>query len=129
MQGGHRQPGEDQEHFHIQQGRHRAPHQNLHDNFVIKDVSFGMPGTQGNFHQGIKPVNCYFVVSSVGRLKRHMAEICVKAVVAVADLDRKDVNLDLIKVGAGFYLLSCVSLFIRVVLFHHINVVFALLAN
>ena len=35
---------------------------------------------------------------SVGRLKRHMAEICVKAVVAVADLDRKDVNLDLIKV-------------------------------
>ena len=27
-----------------------------------------------------------------------MAEICVKAVVAVADLDRKDVNLDLIKV-------------------------------
>ena len=28
-----------------------------------------------------------------------MAEICVKAVVAVADLDRKDVNLDLIKVG------------------------------
>lgn len=35
---------------------------------------------------------------SVGRLKRHMAEICVKAVLAVADLDRKDVNLDLIKV-------------------------------
>ncbi len=27
-----------------------------------------------------------------------MAEICVKAVLAVADLDRKDVNLDLIKV-------------------------------
>ena len=28
-----------------------------------------------------------------------MAEICVKAVLAVADLDRKDVNLDLIKVS------------------------------
>jgi len=27
-----------------------------------------------------------------------MAEICVKAVLAVADLDRRDVNLDLIKV-------------------------------
>lgn len=35
---------------------------------------------------------------SVGRLKRQMAEICVKAVLAVADLERRDVNLDLIKV-------------------------------
>lgn len=35
---------------------------------------------------------------SVGRLKRQMAEICVKAVMAVADLERKDVNMDLIKV-------------------------------
>jgi T-complex protein 1 subunit epsilon len=30
-----------------------------------------------------------------------MAEICVKAVLAVADLPRKDVNLDLIKVRCG----------------------------
>lgn len=30
-----------------------------------------------------------------------MAEICVKAVLSVADLARKDVNLDLIKVRAG----------------------------
>ena len=29
-----------------------------------------------------------------------MAEMCVKAVLAVADLKRKDVNLDLIKVGS-----------------------------
>ena len=35
---------------------------------------------------------------SVGRYKRQMAEICVKAVIAVADLQRKDVNLELIKV-------------------------------
>ena len=35
---------------------------------------------------------------SVGREKRAMAEICVKAVLAVADIGRKDVNLDLIKV-------------------------------
>lgn len=35
---------------------------------------------------------------SVGRLKRPMAEMCVKAVLSVADLERKDVNLDLIKV-------------------------------
>ena len=37
-------------------------------------------------------------VHSVGRCKREMAEMCVHAVVAVADLARKDVNLDLIKV-------------------------------
>jgi T-complex protein 1 subunit epsilon len=35
---------------------------------------------------------------SVNRCKRALAEIAVKAVLAVADLERKDVNLDLIKV-------------------------------
>ena len=35
---------------------------------------------------------------SVSRCKRALAEIAVKAVLAVADLERKDVNLDLIKV-------------------------------
>lgn len=34
----------------------------------------------------------------MGRLKRQMAEMCVKAVLAVADLPRRDVNLELIKV-------------------------------
>ncbi len=33
----------------------------------------------------------------MGRCKREQAEMCVQAVLAVADLDRKDVNLDLIK--------------------------------
>lgn len=37
-------------------------------------------------------------------MKRQMAEICVKAVMAVADLDRKDVNMDLIKVSKAIYL-------------------------
>jgi len=40
----------------------------------------------------------YTLSCRVGRLKEQMAEICVKAVLAVADLARKDVNLDLIKV-------------------------------
>ncbi len=31
-------------------------------------------------------------------MKRDMAEMCVKAVLTVADLKRRDVNLDLIKV-------------------------------
>jgi T-complex protein 1 subunit epsilon len=34
----------------------------------------------------------------VSRDQRRLAEICAKAVLAVADLERKDVNLDLIKV-------------------------------
>ncbi|KAK3266815.1 T-complex protein 1 subunit epsilon [Cymbomonas tetramitiformis] len=42
---------------------------------------------------------CMTTLSSkiVGRCKRSMAEMCVKAVLAVADLERKDVNMDLIK--------------------------------
>ena len=35
-----------------------------------------------------------------------MAEICVKAVIAVADLERKDVNLELIKVGVFMYIMG-----------------------
>lgn len=43
---------------------------------------------------------CATTLSSkiVGRCKRDMAEMCVRAVLAVADLERRDVNLDLIKV-------------------------------
>ncbi|KAM7487223.1 hypothetical protein LguiB_024707 [Lonicera macranthoides] len=43
---------------------------------------------------------CMTTLSSkiVNRCKRSLAEIAVKAVMAVADLERKDVNLDLIKV-------------------------------
>ncbi|MFS8029139.1 putative TCP-1-like chaperonin intermediate domain superfamily [Helianthus anomalus] len=35
---------------------------------------------------------------SVNRCKRSLVEIAVKGVMVVADLERKDVNLDLIKV-------------------------------
>ena len=43
---------------------------------------------------------CMTTLSSkiVNRSKREMAEICVKAVMAVADLERRDVNLELIKI-------------------------------
>ena len=40
----------------------------------------------------------FLLFYSVNRCKRALAEIAVKAVLAVADLERKDVNLDLIKV-------------------------------
>ncbi|URE22689.1 T-complex protein 1 subunit [Musa troglodytarum] len=51
--------------------------------------------------RGIHPIRIcegYEMASSVNRCKRALAEIAVKAVLAVADLERKDVNLDLIKV-------------------------------
>eukprot|EP01023_Acetabularia_acetabulum_P051562 TRINITY_DN5707_c0_g1_i6.p1 TRINITY_DN5707_c0_g1~~TRINITY_DN5707_c0_g1_i6.p1 ORF type:complete len:553 (-),score=109.87 TRINITY_DN5707_c0_g1_i6:707-2317(-) len=43
---------------------------------------------------------CMTTLSSkiVGRCKRDLAEICVEAVLSVADLERRDVNLELIKV-------------------------------
>jgi hypothetical protein len=44
-------------------------------------------------------VTSWHLYCSVGRCKREQAEMCVKAVLAVADLARKDVNLELIKVG------------------------------
>ena len=39
-----------------------------------------------------------FLNFSVGRFKQELAEMCVEAVLSVADLERRDVNLDLIKV-------------------------------
>lgn len=43
-------------------------------------------------------IEVYQILHRVNRCKRTLAEIAVKAVLAVADLERKDVNLDLIKV-------------------------------
>ena len=42
--------------------------------------------------------NHFSLFCSVNRCERALAEISVKAVLSVADLERKDVNLDLIKV-------------------------------
>ncbi|KAI4336648.1 hypothetical protein L6164_015147 [Bauhinia variegata] len=57
---------------------------------------------------------CMTTLSSkiVNRCKRNLAEIAVKAVLAVADLERKDVNLDLIKMpkqieNAKIAILTC----------------------
>ena len=61
---------------------------------IAKDYDW----TSQNFENLVQ--TCMTTLNSkiVGRCKRQMAEICVQAVVAVADLKRKDVNLDLIKV-------------------------------
>lgn len=79
----------------------------MHDNAVLQDVRLRH---RAQYHHVLPCiVLCLIDVSSphikkacytcsVGRVKRDMAEMCVKAVLAVADLKRKDVNLDLIKV-------------------------------
>ncbi|MBA0607565.1 hypothetical protein Godav_019844 [Gossypium davidsonii] len=46
----------------------------------------------------IEPLVQTCMTTFVNRCKRHLAEISVKAVLSVADLERKDVNLDMIKV-------------------------------
>ena len=48
--------------------------------------------------QGVHLTRRVARLRSVNRCKREMAEMCVSAVLAVADLERRDVNLDLIKV-------------------------------
>lgn len=92
----------------------------MHDHAVLQDVSESSPrilagtlsagsaqlvGCRAQLHL-FAPLAaadpCYGAFQcgcSVGRHKRQLAEMCVKAVLAVADLERRDVNLDLIKVG------------------------------
>ncbi len=41
-------------------------------------------------------------IFSVNKDLKHMAKVAVDAVLAVADLERKDVNFDLIKVSVAF---------------------------
>ncbi|GAQ82284.1 TCP-1/cpn60 chaperonin family protein [Klebsormidium nitens] len=63
----------------------------------LEKISTKFPLDKDNLEPLIQ--TCMTTLSSkiVGRCKRTLAEIAVKAVVAVADLERRDVNLDLIK--------------------------------
>ena len=65
-----------------------------HLNQIATEFDFSM--------ENIEPLvkTCMTTLSSkiVGRDKRRLAEICVKAVLAVTDIERRDVNLELIKV-------------------------------
>lgn len=53
--------------------------------------------SQNGYEELIKTAMTTLNSKIVNRMKRPLAEMCVKAVLAVADLERKDVNLDLIK--------------------------------
>ena len=84
----------------------------MYDDVVIQDVrglshAWQLSSICPNMLKA--PAQCLTsAICSVGRYKRQMAEICVKAVIAVADLQRKDVNLELIKVcAAKLWLFDC----------------------
>jgi T-complex protein 1 subunit epsilon len=62
------------------------------------DLKQPAPGASGDLNpELLKTAMTTLNSKIVSRMKRPLAEMCVKAVLAVADHDRKDVNLDLIK--------------------------------
>lgn len=54
-------------------------------------------GSSNGYEELVKTAMTSLNSKIVNRMRRSLAEICVKAVLSVAHLDRKDVNLDLIK--------------------------------
>jgi T-complex protein 1 subunit epsilon len=61
------------------------------------DISIGTHGDEAQNPELIKTAMTTLNSKIVSRMKKPLAEMCVKAVLAVADHKRKDVNLDLIK--------------------------------
>lgn len=64
----------------------------------LKKIADNIEWTPENLEPLINTAMTSLGSKIVNRCNRHFAEICVKAVLSVADLERKDVNLDLIKV-------------------------------
>eukprot|EP00295_Goniomonas_pacifica_P021931 CAMPEP_0175849270 /NCGR_PEP_ID=MMETSP0107_2-20121207/24409_1 /TAXON_ID=195067 ORGANISM="Goniomonas pacifica, Strain CCMP1869" /NCGR_SAMPLE_ID=MMETSP0107_2 /ASSEMBLY_ACC=CAM_ASM_000203 /LENGTH=535 /DNA_ID=CAMNT_0017164365 /DNA_START=10 /DNA_END=1617 /DNA_ORIENTATION=+ len=65
---------------------------------TVDEVSDRVEFTGDDLEGLIKLASTTLNSKIVSRCKRHMAEISVKAILAVADLDHQDVNLDLIKI-------------------------------
>jgi len=63
----------------------------------LKSIAEGFPIDPTNVEPLIQTAMATLSSKIVHTYKRHIAEICVKAIMSVADLERKDVNLDLIK--------------------------------
>jgi|UniRef100_A0A7S4LI72 T-complex protein 1 subunit epsilon len=63
----------------------------------LQSISETFPIDPNNLEPLIQTAMATLSSKIVHTYKRHIAEICVKAIMAVADLGRKDVNLDLIK--------------------------------
>jgi len=64
----------------------------------MSKIAENMEWSPSNIEPLVKSAMTSLGSKIVNRHLRHIAEICVKSVLAVADLERKDVNLDLIKV-------------------------------
>lgn len=64
----------------------------------LKRIADVMPFDANNTERLVQTAMATLSSKIVNQYKRHLAEVCVKAVMAVADLERKDVNLELIKV-------------------------------
>ncbi len=64
----------------------------------LDEISTELNITEKDHEELIKCAMIALGSKVVSKQKRKLAEICVKAVLAVADMERRDVNLDLIKV-------------------------------
>lgn len=64
----------------------------------LKKISTELQFSKDNIEPLIQTAMTTLSSKLVNRFHRKMAEICVKAVLAVADLERKDVNFEMIKV-------------------------------
>jgi len=63
----------------------------------LKKIAMPIQWSKDNIEPLIKACQTALCSKVVNGISRELAEICVKAVLAVADLERKDVNLELIK--------------------------------
>lgn len=63
----------------------------------LKEIAMPVKWSPENVEPLIKACQTALCSKVVNGITRELAEICVKAVLAVADFERKDVNLDLIK--------------------------------
>eukprot|EP00758_Cryptobia_borreli_P004567 Tbor_TRINITY_DN4459_c0_g1::TRINITY_DN4459_c0_g1_i1::g.8015::m.8015/K09497/CCT5; T-complex protein 1 subunit epsilon len=64
----------------------------------LEEISDRIPVDDKNHEVLLQTARSTLNSKVVNRDRDHLAQLCVDAVIAVADLDRKDVNLDLIKV-------------------------------
>lgn len=64
----------------------------------LEAIADTLPFTPDNVEPLVKTASTTITSKVINKCKKQFAEMCVKAVLGVADLKRKDVNLDLIKI-------------------------------
>jgi len=66
----------------------------------LEQISQKIEFNENSYEDLVKAAMTTLSSKVVNRYSRQLAEICIKAIFSVADFERKDVNLDLIKVEA-----------------------------